>query len=187
MLLKRIFFHKRASLSGEGLVLSWRATWVKILLNTILHFLERNLWSDGAEIFWANEIPKIVCQVALHRMSSYHSFRLVETDFISYVLYFILVQYSMHYEVERQSRRYGGWVILGVRCLPRSAMAPIYYRSQWKITPVLASPTPDLGMKVKQRNNVFWLFFKINQSTTISMKRSRPEPSLIWLIIRGIF
>jgi len=44
-----------------------------------------------------------------------------------------------------------------------------------KLTPVLSSPTPVLGMKVKQGESAIGLFFDMNLLITISMKRSRPE------------
>jgi len=56
-----------------------------------------------------------------------------------------------------------------------------------KITPVLGSSIPVLGMKVKQGKGVIWLFMKMNLSTTISMKRSRRELSIDMVIQRGIY
>ena len=56
-----------------------------------------------------------------------------------------------------------------------------------KLISVLANPTSVLGIKVIQNKSVIWLFFKINLSTTISMKRSRRELSIDILIHRGIF
>jgi len=56
-----------------------------------------------------------------------------------------------------------------------------------KLISVLGSPSPVLGMKVKQGESVSWLFFTINLSTSMSIKRSRRELSIDMIIQRGIF
>jgi len=52
-----------------------------------------------------------------------------------------------------------------------------------KISPVLGTPIPVLGMKVKRDKNAISLFLKINFQTTISMKMSRREFSINMVIV----
>jgi len=56
-----------------------------------------------------------------------------------------------------------------------------------QITPVLGSPTPVLGMKVKQGKSVIGLFLKINLSTAMRKKRFRRELSSDIVIPTGVF
>jgi len=55
-----------------------------------------------------------------------------------------------------------------------------------KLTPVLDSPTPVSDIKMKQGECVIWIFLRINLSTTLPIKRSRPELSDDMVIHMGI-
>jgi len=59
--------------------------------------------------------------------------------------------------------------------------------SPWKLSPVLGSPIPVLGVKIKQEKDVIWLFSKINLSKTTSMGRSHRELSIDFSCDRDMF